>query len=113
MKMNSIFEGVRLQEDQERAMRFAGAAVGNAPSDDDDDDEEVDLPMKKPPVVDDIDGPRPDVDPEVQEAQAYEEEVNRQIAADWDGENPERAELEEVMRLKRRFRVNKGKTAPV
>ena len=93
-------------------MRFAGQAVGNDPASDDDEDE-VEVPVKKPQVVDDIDGPIPDVDPEVAEAQAYEEEVNRQIAADWDGENPERAELEEVLRLKRRFRINKGKTAPV
>lgn len=44
MKINSIFEGVRLQEDQKRAMRFAGAAVADE-SDDDDDGEEVSLPM--------------------------------------------------------------------
>lgn len=40
MKMHSIFEGVRLQEDQKRAMRFAGVAAGNEQSEDDDDDED-------------------------------------------------------------------------
>ena len=73
MKMNSIFEGVRLQEDQKRAMRFAGAAAGNDPSDDDDEGEEADLPMNakkaQPPPVEDGDGPSiPVEDPEVVEA---------------------------------------------
>lgn len=71
MKMNSIFEGVRLQEDQKRAMRFAGASVGNDQSEDDDDgEEEENLPMKGKKAQQPVENEEgiPVVDPEVEEA---------------------------------------------
>jgi hypothetical protein len=48
-------------------------------------------------------------DAEAAEARAYEEEVVRQIARD-ESACPERAQLEKVLRLKRRFRVIKTAT---
>ena len=47
---------------------------------------------------------------EVDSEVAYEEEVFRQIAKD-EQEEPELAEIEIILRLKRRFRVTKTKTA--
>jgi hypothetical protein len=42
---------------------------------------------------------------------AYIEEIHRQIAKD-ESANPDKAQLEKILRLKQRFRVNKKKPTP-
>lgn len=108
MKVHSIFLGAA---DREKARRYAGAQA----EEEEKSDEEEEAVDEKPPAVSSATKPAGDQEEngeaevvEVDEEQAYLEEVNRQIAKD-EINAPEKAQLEKVLRLKRRFRVNKDK----
>jgi len=109
MKVDSIFIG---SADRERAQRYAGVQVEEEeePSDEDEDAEAADaakFPIrgKKKPKNDDDSESESD-----EEERAYLEDVNRQIAKDWEGDR-EKAQLEVILRLKQRFRAIKSKSA--
>lgn len=109
MKVHSIFLGAA---DREKARRYAGAQTEEEEKSDEEEEEGV---VDKFPTVSSATKPVGDEEEndeaevvEVDEEQAYLEEVHRQIARD-EVNAPEKAQLEKVLRLKRRFRVNKEK----
>jgi len=110
MKVDSIFIG---SADRERAQRYAGTQVEdeNEGSDEDEDDDGAD--RSKFPITGKRPKPKHDDDSDSEsdeEERAYLEDVNRQIAKDWEGDR-EKAQLEVVLRLKQRFRAMKSKSA--
>lgn len=108
MKVISIFAG---SADRERALRYAGNANKEENSKDSKDavsqDSDHELPIEKTNNMPTVEEDEADAADE----RAYEEEVNREIAQLMESEEPERGQLEKILRLKRRFRVNKTKSA--
>ena len=95
-------------QQRERALRYAGNANKEENSKDAvSQDSDQELPIEKGNIMPTVEEDEADAADE----RAYEEEINREIAQLMESEEPERGQLEKILRLKRRFRVNKTKSA--